>query len=272
MSSIIRKGDHLQYPLLRLEAQGSVFAVASSMKRVTRPVGGKRGIITEFSKASRKRLIRKIARLKPVKITFVTLTYPGEYPDVETAKAHQRALLERIRRRCPETSGIWRLEFQQRGAPHFHWLLFNLPYISFETLKSWWQEVIGVIDSVPVFVRIEQVRSWRGVMSYASKYLAKLSEPRAAPFFNFVAYLHAKRCWGVFNAQFLPFNELVKAAFRQVTPVALKHIKEVCAQIWAGCDPRDLSGFVVLSDSAYDLYLLACRLALDDLPYSTLVL
>src|SRR5690554_2824154 len=140
---VVKQGDHLQFPIIHLEGQGNLLAVATSYKHVYRPtVGGKRGAVTEFSAGSRRRLLRLIARLEKTRTTFITLTYPAEFPDPRTAKEHLRALFERIRRRVPEASGIWRLELQERGAPHFHLLMFNLPYISFETLRSWWQEII----------------------------------------------------------------------------------------------------------------------------------
>jgi len=323
MSSITRKADHLQYPHLHLEAQGNVFAFATAIKVPDRvQIPHDRDVITEFSAGSRRRLLRLIARLEKTRTTFITLTYPAEYPTPHLAKKHLRALLERIRRRCPEVSGITRFDFQERGAPHFHLLLFNLPFISFETLRSWWQEIIGVIDSVTIFVRIELVRSWRGVMSYAAKYLAKKTteseadvicpscgtkmtraqapdewvcprcglwlnvetgevltpsdrrETSGSTFFNDVTYLHAKtelppgvgRFWGVFNRKFLPLAELVRADIAQVTPVALKKIKQICKNVWKGVNLHDYRGAVLFSDRAYDLYLGAILEALADLP------
>lgn len=266
MAAVVKQGDHLQFPTIHVEGQGNLLAVATSYKRVYRqPVGGKRGVVTEFSAGSRRRLLRLIARLEKTRTTFITLTYPAEFPDPITAKGHLRALFERIRRRVPEASGIWRLELQERGAPHFHLLMFNLPYISFETLRAWWGEIIGVIDGQPLFVRIELVRSWRGVMSYASKYVAKRSEAGQDSLFNVVAYLHAVgaigRWWGVFQAKALPFAESFKQSVSVVTMDVMRKIKSVMHDLWHGVDTRSYNGQVMFADNALTFALLLYSIA-----------
>jgi hypothetical protein len=56
---------------------------------------------------------------------MLTLTYPGDWvtvaPDGETVKRHLSALGSRYKRAWGEPLiGVWKLEFQRRGAPHFH--------------------------------------------------------------------------------------------------------------------------------------------------------
>ncbi|WP_300008181.1 hypothetical protein [Pseudonocardia sp.] len=56
---------------------------------------------------------------------MLTLTYPGDWltvaPDAETVKRHFWALCKRYERTWGEPLiGPWKLEFQRRGAPHFH--------------------------------------------------------------------------------------------------------------------------------------------------------
>lgn len=270
MSTVTRKGDHLQYPCVEIEAQGSLLAVARRYNRVTRPsVGGKRGLVTGFSSGSRRRLIRKLARLDIKTAKFLTLTYPLDYPHPQQAKNHHRALLERIRRRWPQASAIWRLEFQQRGAPHFHYLFFNLPWLPFKVLRRWWAEIIDHDQSEPLFVRIEAVKSKRGVMYYASKYMSKTDGDAdgGSALFNYVTYLHAGRVWGIFNKAFIPFAELVKAAIKQVTPVAFDEIKVFLAKFWSGIDIRAPGGATVFTEQAYFAYLDALSIALRDCPY-----
>lgn len=135
----------------------------------------KRGGIGGFSRKSRNRLMKKMARLafpkKGAKPKLITLTYPKYYPDTKTAKKHLRAFLERLRRMCPKSSAMVRLEYQKRGAPHFHLIVYGLPYLDKETLQAWWGDIIG--HEKP-FTRIEVIKSRRGVMSYVSKYVAKV--------------------------------------------------------------------------------------------------
>jgi hypothetical protein len=58
---------------------------------------------------------------RPGLAVFVTLTYPGEYPgDGRLVKGHLRAFRERWERHYGSVEGVWKMEFQRRGAPHFH--------------------------------------------------------------------------------------------------------------------------------------------------------
>lgn len=197
---------------VQVEAQGSLLALRRITPSKSKPrAGGHRGIITTFSRGSRRRLVKQLARIGAEQAVFITLTYPDKFPDAIEAKTHLRALLERFRRRYPDASGIWRLEYQERGAPHFHLLLYKLPFLPFAELRSMWREIIAPYcpGSVNPRVRIELVRSRRGAMYYASKYLAKAENGPGPSFFIPVTYLHAGRFWGVFNRAKLPLAERV---------------------------------------------------------------
>jgi hypothetical protein len=90
-----------------------------------------------WSDRSRSRMIRCLASVDWTPVFFlprtrpamVTLTYPGDWltvaPDSDTAKGHLRLFHERLRRLYStndlgDPPAIWKLEFQHRGAPHFH--------------------------------------------------------------------------------------------------------------------------------------------------------
>lgn len=162
-----------------------------------------RGIVTKFSSASRKRLLDTLAKVDQTQITsrpiFVTLTYPGEYsPEPGVWKRDLDTWFKRFRRAYPKASAVWRLEFQARGAPHFHLLVFNVKWIDKGWLSGSWYAVVGSGDKrhAKAGTRVEHVRSWRGVMWYASKYMAKKTQSEAmAP---------VGRLWGVHNKAALP--------------------------------------------------------------------
>jgi hypothetical protein len=68
--------------------------------------------------------------------TFVTLTYPDDFPaDRAVWRAHRDEFFRRVRRQFPMAWGLWRREMRLRlsgknagkWAPHFHLLLWGVP-------------------------------------------------------------------------------------------------------------------------------------------------
>jgi len=193
-----------------------------------------RGDVTEFSRASRRRMLELCARLDEKRAgfcAFLTLTYPKRFPGPKTAKRHLKSFLERLRRRARYSgaSAVWRLEPQARGAPHFHLIAFNFAYLPRQTARKWWAEIIHeYVDEWEPRVEVKKLRSWRGVMSYAAKYCAKPlahaevmeCQRRAERDGNFInrAYLHGQdvpdtwktpgRWWGVYNKNSLPLADV----------------------------------------------------------------
>ncbi len=165
-----------------------------------------RGKVTAFSRKSRRRLLEFFACTaqtnKPR--VFMTLTYPSNMNDARTGKAHLRAFLERVRRRYPKASAIWRIEYQERGAVHFHLMFFSLPFWKIESIRAAWSEIIG--EENPR-IGIETIRSKRGSTFYVSKYVAKLPDAALVSLSN-LPYLHEGRHWGYFNKQEIPMQEL----------------------------------------------------------------
>lgn len=89
--------------------------------------GGKREKCSSFSEASRRRMIQKMAQLNlnGYYEVFVTLTYPSVYsPSWQTWKRDLDVFMKWLSRQCPNVVGcLWRVEFQKRGAPHYHLVL-----------------------------------------------------------------------------------------------------------------------------------------------------
>ena len=141
----------------------------------------------------------------------MTLTYPHKYPeDPETCKKHLKALRKRLQRRFGTFSGFWRMGIQQRGAWHFHLLLFVPP--SFGPVKelrhfiaSSWYEICGKVSEGHLLAgtHTEEVRTWRKATSYAERYVAKQEQ--------FPEGLETGRIWGKWNEGLLPVQwETVK--------------------------------------------------------------
>lgn len=212
----------------QLSFQGCVVKVRLLSEAVSdnSSVGGLRGVITEFSSAARRRLLELVNRLTvPADSSFLTLTYPAEFPGPAEAKLHFQAFRKRLERMVGRpVAAIWRLEFQRRGAPHFHVMLFDVPFVDKLVIQRMWSEI--VLGYFPddykkrPFTRVEKIRSHRKLVNYISKYVAKVSE---AGGFNIGAYLAADgrfihpvtgeimgklgRWWGYWNKRLLPFAE-----------------------------------------------------------------
>ena len=225
--------------LVNVSAQGGLLKISLPKGRPGK--GGKRGKVTKFSRASRKRMIEMFASFHydyknpPL---FLTLTYPDdEIPD-GNEYSQLKAFLERIRRRYPETSGIWRKEVEKRksgkfigrSVPHFHVILFDIPSLKYQDVKLWWGEIIGT-GSKHLQVKVEPCQNRRKAFAYVSKYVAKMTddsgvEPAPPTGFNEDGAGKNKvpltiahngtlgRWWGVFNRDFLPFGELLEGTFQ----------------------------------------------------------
>jgi hypothetical protein len=118
----------------------------------------KRGEIHGFSRASRRRMMQFLAkvRLNELLPLFGTTTYPDIFPtEADKFKRDLQTLIERLKRRFPLVGLLWRLEFKRRKsgvnvgkvAPHFHWLLWNVPRkFDFKPESGKWAKISQVRD------------------------------------------------------------------------------------------------------------------------------
>jgi hypothetical protein len=201
----------------------ATFWAGASLVRVQRPPknellrvqgfqgGGGRSYVSGFSQASRLRLMRLASTLRrdcvPI---FITLTYPGVYP--ESPKQWKRDLdkfCKRVRRRFPDSAMIWKLEPQKRGAPHYHMLTYGVYEIP-DDFRSWlseaWYQVVGSGDErhLRAGARVEYLRSYRGAISYAAKYMDKTIDDMPE------SWGRPGRFWGVAGREYLPVGEVIE--------------------------------------------------------------
>lgn len=210
----------------------------ASLVSVSRPrswtsydsVGGKRGAIAGFSRHSRNRLLRTVAKLqRSRRPLFITLTYPDEFVekrlDGEILKRkHLKNFYKRMQYRYPEMGLVWKLEYVERKSgehqgvifPHFHLIAWGLEGQDIFDMRdyvagSWW-EVCGKLseDHRAAGTRVERLRSVGGVLYYASKYLGKevrdVFDDREAP-------INVGRWWGLMGRERLPFSYCQKIDF-----------------------------------------------------------
>lgn len=117
--------------------------------------------ISEWSSKSRANMVKTLSTLDYAPMVgqneypaMITLTWPGDWerlaPSGEVAKAKLKAWKARFEYDwARKLVGIWKLEFQGRGAPHFHILMTTPSGLSpqGETFKVWlsrtWAEIVG---------------------------------------------------------------------------------------------------------------------------------
>jgi len=169
----------------------------------------KRGVITEMSRKSRRGLLLLLNRLSyDQRTSFVTLTFHNT-PTVSQSNVAFKRFRSWLTATYPGAAAVWRRETQpDRGAIHFHLLIFNLPYIPQNTLQAIWtrctQEDLSIVD-------IRRVRSRKHALRYVSKYIAKLPAERGATSLELSPYLQESekksvgRAWGWINAEALPY-------------------------------------------------------------------
>lgn len=259
-------------PHVSIKAQGHLLSVQSIGLDMERFGGSRRGCVDGFTRSSRKRLLEKLASMKaPSKngyrsqVSFLTLTTLEMYHP-KLMKVFLANFFKRVARKFPSVSGIWRLEFQERGAVHFHVILYNAPYIDKLWIQSAWGEIVG---QVKPFTRIELVKSYRHLMRYASKYLAKVGGDSG---FNYGAYLTdderlrienvetVGRHWGVYNADALPWDEIEEGTVPLDGSWYL--IRQYCRKFYSWLEPEEMTGFTIFTDDPYHALKHIRRLAL----------
>ena len=179
--------------------------------------GGVRSNITELSKKSRDKLLFTVGITEVRMLSMITLTYGTLHPmDGLQAKDHLRVFLQAMRREYG-LEYAWFIEFQSRGAPHFH-VLCNVAEVSafdratmaqkwcgavsdfvFSSAEAigrdevWAEGELDKMFSVHTHNRAwENVRSEDGATRYVAKYATK-TEQKTVP----KQYRNIGRFWGV---------------------------------------------------------------------------
>lgn len=194
-----------------------------------------RGQISTFSAKSRKRMLLQVNKINTTKITgkplFITLTYPRDFsPDFHVWKRNLATFNKVLIRKFPQIVILWRLEFQERGAPHFHLLILNTDSKTFlpglvsmrQIVKTSWFRIVDSKqpEHLDAGTEVDLIQSWRGVLHYVSKYMAKTKQ--SYPTIQEIEF--TGRFWGIANRKLLPIDEttveLSEAEFHRLRRIA----------------------------------------------------
>lgn len=235
------------YRIVTYYEGGNLLRVKSAEKLIGSRTNKLRGDVVGFSQDAHKRCLESVAQLdqramgRPV---FVTLTYPGDFSVYWLSwKRDLDAMGKRIMRKWAGCAFIWKLELQERGAPHFHLLLWNGPKVirkkgANQDLFSWfaesWADIVGSDDSshVAAGTRVEDIKSVHGVYYYVAKYIGK----------NTPVSLGAEqgktgRCWGWIGRQNRVISKKVFAVHERIFKEIRVVVREWCAENSRGYQP-----------------------------------
>jgi len=173
--------EDVSFPLLERPSVLHVdppYATGTAPTLDTGSRSGTRSEITGFSDRSRRRLRRKVHALdRDVNGHFVTLTYHETDPSPVEAKTHLDTFIKRLFRAFPEASVIWKMEPQERGVPHFHLLVYGIPYIPVQKWCLIWHQCTGETSDehaqAGVDLEAHIQRDDGRLMAYLSKYMDK---------------------------------------------------------------------------------------------------
>lgn len=189
--------------------------------RSARSGGGIRSEVTAFTNASKRRLLFTARNFSGLEI-MLTLTYPANFPtDGRLVKNHWRRFRQWLVRNGAAT-GLWVLEFQARGAPHFH--VFVREPLNREAVADAWYRIVDSADPKhrAAGTRIERFRRPTALGGYVMKYAAKAFQKHVPGGFEKVG-----RFWGTWgNPQITRSIHVPQSAGKYLVRIIRKaHIK-----------------------------------------------
>lgn len=197
--------------------------------------GGVRGEITEFTRASQTRLKKKLATWDfNGRVIILTLTYPRRFPTTATAKRHFERFQGRLRRNFPELAGMWKLEYQTRGAPHYHLVLETgncaIDIIKFRGwLDANWQAARG--SNIPARTQAQWAKNDERARFYLTKETGKVIQTRGSQKARVENEIeHSGRFWGWHQKSRLVFNAREITLSAEAMWVFRRRLQEVVAR------------------------------------------
>lgn len=151
-------------------------------KREDRAGGGVRGGVGEWSRGSRNRLIAMLNKMVFASVQFVTLTFHRNLLDADEGKKRLRAFTRSLRSKRHIEAGVWKQERQERGALHYHLMIFDAEPLDGDYIADLWNRASGEseddADHLRYGSKVEKT-VYAGtvdgglVVSYFTKYMVK---------------------------------------------------------------------------------------------------
>ncbi len=143
------------------------------------------------------------SRGRPYLPKFLTLTFAKNVKELDKANYEWKKFRQRLEYHVKDKlKYLTVVEFQKRGAVHYHSMLFNMPYIKEKVIKEAWGQG---------FIKINAIDNVDNLGAYVSKYLRKeISDER----------LRGEKCYfssrGLFKPVELVEKYLIDAVLEQI--------------------------------------------------------
>ena len=139
---------------------------------------------------------------------FITLTFAENMTDLDYCNYEFEKFIKKIKYRYDDFKYIVVVEFQQRGAVHYH-MLCNLPYVKSNDLTRIWGNG---------FIKINRIDRVTNLGAYVTKYMQKdLSDTR----------LEKRKCYFTSRNLEKPIEITQKKEIEQLVTVLLQEIKPI---------------------------------------------
>lgn len=150
------------------------------------------------AKKTLRRLINSNVDAWGEKAKFFTLTFRENVTDIKYANAEFKKFRQRLsrhiwgRNKPNELRYVAVIEFQKRGAIHYHVIAFNMPYVSHADLERIWGHG---------FVKVNAINDVDNVGAYVTKYMTKDKDDER---------LREEKCYFSSRGLVKPIEEVVK--------------------------------------------------------------
>lgn len=162
---------------------------SSGTKQISHPPLRHSNDIITFSRNSRLRLMRitsKICLDNYAEVVHCTFTFHNSFPSqTDDIKKLFKNFWNKLNYNFPGTHFVWRLDFQKRGAPHYH-IIFLFPlgvrindgeYFRLVLSKYWLESINETSIPAKLYgVKCTRTKEPKKFFAYVSKYAAKIEE------------------------------------------------------------------------------------------------
>ena len=111
-------------------------------------------------------------RGSPYEPKFITLTFKENVQCIKTANMEFKLFRQRLEYHLQKKiKYVAVIEFQRRGAIHYHMIIFNIPFLKSKTLEEIWGNG---------FIKVNKVNQVDNIGAYMGKYMGKDNNQKLA--------------------------------------------------------------------------------------------